>query len=120
MTHSPGTPEVPIRPYTVTAAEVVPGDLLALSREDAAQHRWHVVTHTLPESPEVIRVTLRPPLGGVDHEEALRRDQRVTVAGRRMDIAAVPGRVHRRWTGWSSGTGTGCTACAPSTRRRRK
>lgn len=90
MTHSPGTPEVPIRPYTVTAAEVVPGDLLALSREDAAQHRWHVVTHTLPESPEVIRVTLRPPLGGVDHEEALRRDQRVTVAGRRMDITAVP------------------------------
>ncbi|MEU9352693.1 beta-ketoacyl-[acyl-carrier-protein] synthase family protein [Streptomyces griseoloalbus] len=90
MTHSPETPEVPIRPYTVTAAEVVPGDLLALSREDAAQHRWHVVTHTLPESPEVIRVTLRPPLGGVDHEEALRRDQRVTVAGRRMDVAAVP------------------------------
>ncbi|AZM60040.1 MULTISPECIES: beta-ketoacyl-[acyl-carrier-protein] synthase family protein [unclassified Streptomyces] len=90
MTYSPETPEVPIRPYAVTAAEVVPGDLLALSREDAEQHRWHVVTHTLPESPEVIRVTLRPPLGGVDHEEVLRREQRVTVAGRRMDVDAVP------------------------------
>ncbi|MFC8370028.1 beta-ketoacyl-[acyl-carrier-protein] synthase family protein [Streptomyces sp. NPDC057239] len=90
MTHSPETPEVPIRPYAVTAAEVVPGDLFALSREDAVRHRWHVVTHTLPEGPEVIRVTLRPPLGGVDHEEALRRDQRVTVAGRRLDVAAVP------------------------------
>ncbi|MFF1274674.1 beta-ketoacyl-[acyl-carrier-protein] synthase family protein [Streptomyces marokkonensis] len=90
MTHSPETPEVPIRPHTVTAAEVVPGDLFALSREEAAQDRWHVVTHTLPETPEVIRVTLRPPLGGVDHEEALRRDQRVVVAGRRLDVAAVP------------------------------
>ncbi|CAL9581256.1 hypothetical protein SUDANB176_05041 [Streptomyces sp. enrichment culture] len=90
MTHSPETPEVPIRPYAVTAAEVVPGDLLALSREDAEQHRWHVVTHTLPESPEVIRVTLRPPLGGTDREEVLRREQRATVAGRRMDVAAVP------------------------------
>ncbi|MFV0131922.1 beta-ketoacyl-[acyl-carrier-protein] synthase family protein [Streptomyces sp. HMX87] len=90
MTHSPEAPEVPIRPYTVTAAEVVPGDLLALSREDAAQHRWHVVTHTQPVAPEVIRVTLRPPLGGVDHEETLRREQQVTVAGRRLDVAAVP------------------------------
>jgi 3-oxoacyl-[acyl-carrier-protein] synthase II len=90
MTHSPETPEVPIRPYAVTAAEVVPGDLFALSHEEAVRHRWHVVTHTLPEGPEVIRVTLRPPLGGVDHEEVLRRDQRVTVAGRRMDAAAVP------------------------------
>ncbi|NUU24672.1 MAG: beta-ketoacyl-[acyl-carrier-protein] synthase family protein [Streptomycetaceae bacterium] len=90
MTHSPETPEVPIRPYAVTAAEVVPGDLLALSHDDAARYRWHVVTHTLPEGPEVIRVTLRPPLGGVDHEEVLRREQRVTVAGRRMDVAAVP------------------------------
>ncbi|MFI8087479.1 beta-ketoacyl-[acyl-carrier-protein] synthase family protein [Streptomyces sp. NPDC086080] len=90
MTHSTDTPEVPIRPYPVTAGEVVPGDLLALTPEDAARHHWHVVTHTLPESPEVIRVTLRPPLGGVDHEEALRREQRVTVAGRRLDVAAVP------------------------------
>ncbi|MGW4109117.1 3-oxoacyl-ACP synthase, partial [Streptomyces sp. NPDC004976] len=80
MTHSTETPEVPIRPYRVTAAEVVPGDLLALTPEDAERHRWHVVTHTLPESPEVIRVTLRPPLGGVDHEEVLRREARVTVA----------------------------------------
>ncbi|MFF8629423.1 beta-ketoacyl-[acyl-carrier-protein] synthase family protein [Streptomyces werraensis] len=83
-------PEVPIRPYEVTAAEVVPGDLFALTPEDAAERRWHVVTHTLPVSPEVIRVTLRPPLGGVDHEEDLRREQTVTVAGRRVDAAAVP------------------------------
>ncbi|MBT3163524.1 beta-ketoacyl-[acyl-carrier-protein] synthase family protein [Streptomyces sp. Vc74B-19] len=90
MTHSPETPEVPIRPYAVTAAEVVPGDLFALTPEDAARHHWHVVTHTLPVSPEVIRVTLRPPLGGVDREEELRREQTVTVAGRRLDVAAVP------------------------------
>ncbi|CAM5341428.1 hypothetical protein STENM223S_06612 [Streptomyces tendae] len=90
MTHSPEMPEVPIRPYEVTAAEVVPGDLFALSAEDVAERRWHVVTHTLPVSPEVIRVTLRPPLGGVDHEEDLRREQTVTVAGRRVDVAEVP------------------------------
>ncbi|MFG2512031.1 beta-ketoacyl-[acyl-carrier-protein] synthase family protein [Streptomyces sp. NPDC048584] len=90
MTHSPETPEVPIRPYAVGAAEVVPGDLLALSREDVAGRRWHVVTHTLPVGPEVIQVTLRPPLGGVDREETLRREQRVTVAGRRMDVDTVP------------------------------
>ncbi|MGA5212816.1 beta-ketoacyl-[acyl-carrier-protein] synthase family protein [Streptomyces pseudogriseolus] len=83
-------PEVSIRPYEVTAAEVVPGDLFALSAEDVAERRWHVVTHTLPVSPEVIRVTLRPPLGGVDHEEDLRREQTVTVAGRRVDVAEVP------------------------------
>ncbi|MFE0808437.1 3-oxoacyl-ACP synthase, partial [Streptomyces sp. NPDC058848] len=90
MTHCPETPEVPIRPYPVTAAEVVPGDLLALSPEDAAENRWYVVTHTQPASPEVILVALRPPLGGVDHEEELRREQRVTVAGRRLDVSAVP------------------------------
>ncbi|MFC7985990.1 beta-ketoacyl-[acyl-carrier-protein] synthase family protein [Streptomyces sp. NPDC057336] len=90
MTHCPETPEVPIRPYTVTAAEVVPGDLLARSPEDAAENRWYVVTHTQPASPEVILVALRPPLGGVDHEEELRREQRVTVAGRRLDVSAVP------------------------------
>ncbi|CAL9277989.1 MULTISPECIES: beta-ketoacyl synthase [unclassified Streptomyces] len=90
MTHSPETPEVPIRPYQVTAAEVVPGDLLALSPEDATRRRWHVVLHTRPASPEVITFVLRPPLGGVDHEEELRREQRVTVAGRRLDVAAVP------------------------------
>ncbi|MCT7356228.1 3-oxoacyl-ACP synthase, partial [Streptomyces sp. 15-116A] len=79
-----------MNPHSVTAAEVVPGDLVALSREDAAADRWYVVTHTLPESPEVIRVTLRPPLGGTDRDELLRREQRVTVAGRRLDVAAVP------------------------------
>ncbi|GGQ88177.1 beta-ketoacyl-[acyl-carrier-protein] synthase family protein [Streptomyces pilosus] len=90
MTHSTETPEVPIRPYEVTAPEVVPGDLFALTPGEAARHRWHVVIHTLPESPEVIRVTLRPPLGGVDHEVVLRREQRVTVGGRRLDEAAIP------------------------------
>ncbi|MEU2875508.1 beta-ketoacyl-[acyl-carrier-protein] synthase family protein, partial [Streptomyces sp. NPDC007070] len=77
-------------PHTVTAAEVVPGDLVALTRETAEARQWCVVMHTLPESPETIRVTLRPPLGGVDRDEVLRRGQEVVVAGRRMDTAAVP------------------------------
>ncbi|MEV8594832.1 beta-ketoacyl-[acyl-carrier-protein] synthase family protein [Streptomyces sp. NPDC052012] len=79
-----------MNPHSVTAAEVVPGDLVALAGEDVAADRWYVVMHTLPEAPEVIRVTLRPPLGGTDREELLRREQRVTVAGRRVDVAAVP------------------------------
>ncbi|WNM30210.1 beta-ketoacyl-[acyl-carrier-protein] synthase family protein [Streptomyces sp. Li-HN-5-11] len=83
-------PEVPIDPHPVTAAEVIPGDLLALSQEDAERQRWCAVMHTLPESPETIRVTLRPPLGGLDREEVLERGQQVVVAGRRVDVAAVP------------------------------
>ena len=79
-----------MNPHSVTAAEVVPGDLVALSGDDVAADRWYVVTHTLPEDPEVIRVTLRPPLGGRDREELLRREQRVSVAGRRVDPSAVP------------------------------
>ncbi|MGF1236783.1 MULTISPECIES: beta-ketoacyl-[acyl-carrier-protein] synthase family protein [unclassified Streptomyces] len=79
-----------MNPHTVTAAEVVPGDLVALTREAAEARQWCVVMHTLPESPETIRVTLRPPLGGVDRDEVLRRGQEVVVAGRRMDTAAVP------------------------------
>ncbi|MEU2387054.1 beta-ketoacyl-[acyl-carrier-protein] synthase family protein [Streptomyces sp. NPDC012461] len=90
MPHSFGTPQLPLAPHTVSAAEVVPGDLVALSRDDVTERRWHVVMHTLPESPDVIRVTLRPPLGGTDREEVLRREQPVTAAGRRMDVAAVP------------------------------
>ncbi|NED16710.1 3-oxoacyl-ACP synthase, partial [Streptomyces sp. SID9913] len=90
MPHSFGTPQLPLAPHTVSAAEVVPGDLVALSRADVTERRWHVVMHTLPESPDVIRVTLRPPLGGTDREEVLRREQPVTAAGRRMDVAAVP------------------------------
>ncbi|WP_344006783.1 beta-ketoacyl-[acyl-carrier-protein] synthase family protein [Streptomyces thermocarboxydovorans] len=90
MPHSSGIREVPMNPHSVTAAEVVPGDLVALSGGDVAADRWYVVTHTLPEGPEVIRVTLRPPLGGPDREELLRREQRVSVAGRRMDPSAVP------------------------------
>ncbi|MFJ4515633.1 beta-ketoacyl-[acyl-carrier-protein] synthase family protein [Streptomyces sp. NPDC088816] len=90
MSSSPQMPELPIVPAAVTAAEVVPGDLLALSPEDAERQRWCVVMHTLPESPETIRVTLRPPLGGVDRDEVLAREQEVVVAGPRMDVAAVP------------------------------
>jgi 3-oxoacyl-[acyl-carrier-protein] synthase II len=92
MPDSPETPEVPINPYRVTAAEVIPGDLVALTPRDARRQRWYVVLHTLPESPETIRLTLRPPLGGVDHDEPLDRNRHVTVACRRVDAAAVPHR----------------------------
>ena len=87
MRHSP---DIPFQPHTVTAAEVVPGDLLALSERDAAEHTWYAVLHTVPEHPETIRMTLRPPLGGTDHDEVLARSRRVTVAGRRVDVAAIP------------------------------
>ncbi|MFD1662885.1 beta-ketoacyl-[acyl-carrier-protein] synthase family protein [Streptomyces caeni] len=82
--------DIPLQPYTVTAAEVVPGDLLALSEQDAAENTWYVVMHTVPENPETIRMIVRPPLGGGDHDEFLARSQQVTVAGHRMDVAAVP------------------------------
>jgi len=87
MSHSS---DIPFQPHTVTAAEVIPGDLLALSEEDAAEQRWYVVMHTLPETPDTIRVTLRPPLGGSDHGEVLGRAHRVTVACHRMDVDAIP------------------------------
>ncbi|MFC8710621.1 beta-ketoacyl-[acyl-carrier-protein] synthase family protein [Streptomyces sp. NPDC057197] len=90
MSHSSELPEVPLTPHAVTAAEVVPGDLVALSRDEAERRQWCAVLHTLPESPETIRVTLRPPLGGPDREEVLARGQEVVVAGRRVDAAAVP------------------------------
>jgi 3-oxoacyl-[acyl-carrier-protein] synthase II len=90
MPDSSEVPEVPISPCVVGVAEVIPGDLVALSSGDAERQRWYVVLHTLPESPETIRVTLRPPLGGVDRDEVLRRDREVTVACRRVDAAAVP------------------------------
>ncbi|MFC9805491.1 beta-ketoacyl-[acyl-carrier-protein] synthase family protein [Streptomyces griseoaurantiacus] len=84
-------PHVPyFRPHTVTGGEVVPGDLLALSERDVAEDRWFVVTHTVPESPETIRVTLRPPLGGTDREAPLSRSGEVTVACRRMDAGRIP------------------------------
>ncbi|MCW7946578.1 3-oxoacyl-ACP synthase [Streptomyces hygroscopicus] len=79
-----------LRPHTVTAAEVIPGDLLDPSEQDAAEHSWYVVMHTVPQDPETIRMTLRPPLGGTDHDEVLARSRRVTVAGHRVDVAAVP------------------------------
>ncbi|MFF8941405.1 beta-ketoacyl-[acyl-carrier-protein] synthase family protein [Streptomyces sp. NPDC014864] len=83
-------PEVPLAPHAVSAAEVVPGDLVALSPQDVERRRWCAVMHTLPESPETIRVTLRPPLGGVDREEVLERGQQVVVASRRVDVEGVP------------------------------
>ncbi|WP_308375271.1 beta-ketoacyl synthase N-terminal-like domain-containing protein, partial [Streptomyces sp. MUM 136J] len=81
---------MPIAPYTVSAAEVVPGDLLALSPDDATARRWYVVLHTVPESPETIRLTFRPALGGSDRERVLSRGQRVTVGSRRIDPRSVP------------------------------
>jgi 3-oxoacyl-[acyl-carrier-protein] synthase II len=74
----------------VTAAEVIPGDLIALTPADAERACWYVVTHTLPETPETIRVTLRPPLGGTDHDEVLGRDRRVISGCRRLDVGSVP------------------------------
>ncbi|MET7485512.1 beta-ketoacyl-[acyl-carrier-protein] synthase family protein [Streptomyces sp. NPDC005538] len=90
MSHSSDSPQVPFAPHPVTAAEVIPGDLIALTPDDAERACWYVVTHTLPETPETIRVTLRPPLGGTDRDEVLGRDRRVTSAGRRLDVGAVP------------------------------
>lgn len=55
--------DVPVQPHAVSVAELVPGDLLALSESDVARDEWYVVMHTLPETPHTIRVTLRPPLG---------------------------------------------------------
>ncbi|MFJ9586358.1 beta-ketoacyl-[acyl-carrier-protein] synthase family protein [Streptomyces acidicola] len=77
-------------PHTVTVAELVPGDLLALSARDADVDRWYVVMHTLPVRPEAIRVTLRPPLGGADRDEELDRTRTVAVGDHRVDTAGIP------------------------------
>jgi 3-oxoacyl-[acyl-carrier-protein] synthase II len=90
MSNSSDSSQVPFAPHPVTAAEVIPGDLIALTPADAERACWYVVTHTLPETPETIRLTLRPPLGGTDHDEVLGRDRRVTSACRRLDAGAVP------------------------------
>ncbi|WP_329257391.1 beta-ketoacyl-[acyl-carrier-protein] synthase family protein [Streptomyces sp. NBC_01478] len=90
MSNSSDSSQVPFAPHPVSAAEVIPGDLIALTPDDAERACWYVVTHTLPETPETIRVTLRPPLGGTDHDEVLGRDRRVTSGGRRLDVGAVP------------------------------
>jgi len=90
MSNSSDSSQVPFAPHPVTAAEVIPGDLIALSPADAERACWYVVTHTLPETPETIRVTLRPPLGGTDRDEVLGRDRRVISGCRRLDIGAVP------------------------------
>ncbi|MER7979561.1 beta-ketoacyl-[acyl-carrier-protein] synthase family protein [Streptomyces sp. NPDC095817] len=82
--------DVPVQPHAVSVAELVPGDLLALSESDVARDEWYVVMHTLPETPHTIRVTLRPPLGGRDHDHVFDRGHQVTVACRRMDVAGIP------------------------------
>ncbi|MFJ9633405.1 beta-ketoacyl-[acyl-carrier-protein] synthase family protein [Streptomyces sp. NPDC101175] len=74
----------------MSAAEVIPGDLIALTPDDAERACWYVVMHTLPETPETIRLALRPPLGGADRDETLGRNLRVTVACHRMDVGAIP------------------------------
>ncbi len=90
MSNSSDSSRVPFAPHAVSAAEVIPGDLIALTPDDAERACWYVVAHTLPETPETIRLTLRPPLGGPDHDEVLGRDRRVTSACRRLDVGAVP------------------------------
>ncbi|MEV5534487.1 beta-ketoacyl-[acyl-carrier-protein] synthase family protein [Streptomyces prunicolor] len=90
MSNSSDSSQVPFAPHPVTAAEVIPGDLIALTPDDAERACWYVVTHTLPETPETIRVTLRPPLGGTDHDEVLGRDRRVISGCRRLDAGTVP------------------------------
>ncbi|MFI6617943.1 beta-ketoacyl-[acyl-carrier-protein] synthase family protein [Streptomyces sp. NPDC050528] len=90
MSNSSDSSQVPLAPHPVTAAEVIPGDLIALTPADAERACWYVVVHTLPETPETIRVTLRPPLGGTDHDEILGRDRRVISGCRRLDVGAVP------------------------------
>jgi 3-oxoacyl-[acyl-carrier-protein] synthase II len=90
MSNSSDSSRVPFAPHAVSAAEVIPGDLIALTPDDAERDCWYVVAHTLPETPETIRLTLRPPLGGPDHDEVLGRDRRVTSACRRLDVGAVP------------------------------
>ncbi|MFI6336830.1 beta-ketoacyl-[acyl-carrier-protein] synthase family protein [Streptomyces sp. NPDC050535] len=82
--------DVPVQPHPVTVAEVIPGDLLALSEEDVTANRWYVVMHTLPENPQTIRLALRPPLGGSDHERVFPRNHQVTVGSRRVDVAGIP------------------------------
>ncbi|MDX3755488.1 beta-ketoacyl-[acyl-carrier-protein] synthase family protein [Streptomyces mirabilis] len=82
--------DVPVQPHAVTVAEVIPGDLVALSEQDVAENTWYVVMHTLPETPHTIRLTLRPPLGGIDHDKVFERGHQVTTACRRMDVGAIP------------------------------
>ncbi|MDV9178797.1 beta-ketoacyl synthase N-terminal-like domain-containing protein, partial [Streptomyces sp. W16] len=90
MSISPRSSEIPFAPHPVSAAEVIPGDLIALTPDDAERACWYVVMHTLPETPETIRLALRPPLGGADRDEVLGRNLRVTVACHRMDVGAIP------------------------------
>lgn len=90
MSNSPHSPEIPFAPHPVSTAEVIPGDLIALTPDDAERDCWYVVMHTLPETPETIRLALRPPLGGADRDEVLGRNLRVAVACHRMDVGAIP------------------------------
>ncbi|WP_258054553.1 beta-ketoacyl synthase [Streptomyces sp. Ru71] len=81
---------LPLNPHSVSAAEVIPGDLIDLAPAGAERGWWYVVLHTLPEAPEWIRLTVRPALGGGEREEVVAREARVTVGGRRVDPASVP------------------------------
>jgi 3-oxoacyl-[acyl-carrier-protein] synthase II len=90
MSNSPHSLEIPFAPHPVSTAEVIPGDLIALTPDDAERDCWYVVMHTLPETPETIRLALRPPLGGADRDEVLGRNLRVAVACHRMDVGAIP------------------------------
>ncbi|MFI6400634.1 beta-ketoacyl-[acyl-carrier-protein] synthase family protein [Streptomyces sp. NPDC050548] len=90
MSNLPYSSEIPFALHPVSAAEVIPGDLIALTPADAERDCWYVVMHTLPETPETIRLALRPPLGGADRDEVLGRNLRVTVACHRMDVGAIP------------------------------
>ncbi|WP_189854563.1 hypothetical protein [Streptomyces poonensis] len=73
-------------PHLVAAGELVPGDLLALSARDVASERWCVVMRALPEGAGTVRVTVRPPLGGVERDEVFDRDWSVVVGGLRVDV----------------------------------
>jgi 3-oxoacyl-[acyl-carrier-protein] synthase II len=90
QSEAPLTPVTPLIPRTVTAAEVIPGDLLALSPQAVEENTWYVVMHTLPETPDTLRLTLRPPLGGTDRDELLGRSRALMVGGCRMDTTQVP------------------------------
>lgn len=78
-------------PRLVTAGELLPGDLLALSARDVVAGRWCVVMRTVPEGAELVRLAVRPPLGAAVLEEVFDREWSVIVGGGpRMDDASVP------------------------------
>ncbi|WP_393078183.1 beta-ketoacyl-[acyl-carrier-protein] synthase family protein [Streptomyces sp. LN704] len=86
----PVPPQAVTQPHVVTVAEVIPGDLLALSDQDVKESTWYAVTHTSPDTPHTIRLTLRPPLGEKDHDAVFERGRQVTVGCRRLDVTKIP------------------------------